>query len=111
MPRACRAIGLCCIFKIGPIAWSGRRVVVFEEDLEWDSPANLALLQSISRETKGQFLTPEELPRFFREFRSRPLLSYQSRREVSIWDKWPFLLLFVCVLSVEWILRKRTGYA
>ena len=87
------------------------RFLVFEEDLEWDSPANLALLQSISRETKGQFLTPEELPRFFREFRSRPLLSYQSRREVSIWDKWPFLLLFVCVLSVEWILRKRTGYA
>ena len=28
---------------------------------------------------------------------------------VPLWNKWPVLLLFLCLLSGEWLLRRKKG--
>ncbi len=32
-------------------------------------------------------------------------------REVTLWDAWPLLLLMVCCVTAEWLLRRRAGLA
>jgi hypothetical protein len=29
--------------------------------------------------------------------------------QINLWDNWPALAVFVAVMTVEWILRKRRG--
>jgi len=36
-------------------------------------------------------------------------LQVEQVRKQTLWDTWPFLLLFVGLLGAEWYLRKRWG--
>jgi hypothetical protein len=61
-------------------------------------------------QTEGKYLAPEEFIDFLNELRREPLnLEIEKYREVRLWDRWPFFLLFVALLTTEWVVRKRRG--
>lgn len=90
------------------------RFLVPTQDLELDRPgAEPSLLASLARQTEaagGEALAPEELPALVRKLaKEEPELKTEVIKRVTYWDKWPFLLVFVGVVGVEWFLRKRWG--
>ena len=87
------------------------KFLVYEDDAELAAPsANLELLTQMAQVTGGRYVQPEQLPEFFGELRAEDLdLQIERLRQYRLWDNWPFLLLFVCLLSCEWGLRKFKG--
>ena len=90
------------------------RFIVDQRDLEMDNPtadpALLAQLSEITAElTDGQLIPPEEFPEFLKNFVKRKpwKADLEASERINLWDGWPVLLIFVGVLSAEWILRKR----
>ncbi len=90
------------------------RLLVFEQDLELDNAAaDPTLLGSLARMTAqagGQLLAPEELSTLVERLKKEPLdLETKTDEKQSPWDTWPFFMVFVSLLCVEWVLRKRWG--
>jgi uncharacterized membrane protein len=90
------------------------RFLVPNQDLELDRPAAepslMAQLAEMTAAAGGKSLAPEELPTLVKQFADAPpKLEEEIVAKVTYWDKWPFFLLFVALLSVEWFLRKRWG--
>jgi uncharacterized membrane protein len=90
------------------------RFLVFEQDLELDNAAaDPTLLGSLARMTAqagGQLLAPEELSTLIERLKKTPLdLETKTDEKQSPWDTWPFFIVFVSLLCVEWLLRKRWG--
>jgi len=90
------------------------RFLVPDQDIELDRPAAepslMAQLAEMTAAAGGQSLAPEELPALVARLAAQPpKLEEEIIARVTYWDKWPFLLLFVGLLSVEWYLRKRWG--
>ncbi len=90
------------------------RFLVPTQDLELDrpgaEPALLAGLAQLTETAGGQTLAPEELPALVRKLaEEEPEMKTEVIDRVTYWDKWPFLLLFVGMVGVEWFLRKRWG--
>jgi hypothetical protein len=93
------------------IGRASSRFLVFQDDLELENPAaNIALLQQIAELTGGQFLRPEQLDQFLGVLDPDSFSRVETQVEYRLWDNWPFLLLFVGVLGVEWFVRKRMGW-
>ncbi|MBL9153885.1 MAG: hypothetical protein JNK37_15435 [Verrucomicrobiales bacterium] len=40
-----------------------------------------------------------------------PKETLTERRNITLWDKWPLLALFLGLLTTEWVLRRRSGLA
>jgi hypothetical protein len=96
--------------SLGMEAWT--RFIVDARDLELDNPAaDFALLNEISQMTGGYSIPAEQFTAFLDEKNKsgglRPELTTISL--VRLWDNWPFLLLFVSLMSAEWFVRKRRG--
>lgn len=90
------------------------RFLVPTEDLELDRPgAEPTLLAGLAKQTEsagGQAFAPEELPALVRRLAAEePELQTEVIERVTYWDKWPFFLVFVGLVGVEWFLRKRWG--
>jgi hypothetical protein len=90
------------------------RFVVPDQDLELDRPAAepslMAQLAEMTKASDGAALAAEELPDLLKRLAERPQdLKEQVLARSTYWDKWPFFLTFVGLLSVEWFLRKRWG--
>lgn len=87
------------------------RFVVLEQDLELDNPlADATLLENIAAMTGGKGLVPEELPDFLKKLaEATEELQVQTEAKRTFWDTWPFFLVFVGLLGIEWYLRKRWG--
>ena len=90
------------------------RFLVPNQDLELDRPAAepslMAQLAEMTSSAGGKALAPEELPTLIKHFADEPpKLQEEIVAKVTYWDKWPFFLLFVALLGVEWYLRKRWG--
>jgi uncharacterized membrane protein len=90
------------------------RFLVPNQDLELDRPAAepslMAQLAEMTSSAGGKALAPEELPTLIKHFADEPpKLEEEIVAKVTYWDKWPFFLLFVGLLGVEWYLRKRWG--
>lgn len=87
------------------------RFTVFQQDLELDNAtAEAGTLDNLAAISGGQSHAPEELPSVLKRFLDDTEsleVSVETRR--SLWDTWPFFLLLVTVLGVEWFLRKRWG--
>ena len=50
------------------------------------------------------------IPRLLREIQEKPLaMIVEQQTKLTPWDTWPFFLLFLTVISVEWYLRKKWG--
>jgi len=87
------------------------RFSVFEQDLELDNAsADATVLDSLAAMTGGEALAPEELPALLERLaRDTKNLEIQTETKKTLWDTWPFLLVFVGLLGGEWYLRKRWG--
>ncbi len=92
------------------------RFLVHDRDLEMDHPivdrellTELAQLAGMT--TDSQLIAPEELRKFLDDYLKRK--PWKSGLEISasinLWDGWPILLLFTVLMTIEWILRKRSG--
>jgi hypothetical protein len=36
-------------------------------------------------------------------------MEVEAQEKITLWDTWPFFILFVGLISVEWYLRKKWG--
>jgi uncharacterized membrane protein len=87
------------------------RFLVADQDLELDNAAaDPSLLDSLAAATGGHSLAPEELPGLIQELIAQTdQLEEKTETKQSLWDSWPFFLIFVGLLGTEWYLRKRWG--
>jgi hypothetical protein len=88
------------------------RFIVDARDLELDNPAaDPALLEEIARVTGGYSFPPEKFAEFLKQKIKAGGLSPEMTtiRQVRLWDNWPFLLVFVAIMSIEWFVRKKKG--
>ncbi|HBO42343.1 MAG TPA: hypothetical protein DD670_00060 [Planctomycetaceae bacterium] len=94
-----------------PLGESKARFLVFEEDLELDNAsADTTGMEALAAITGGRSIAPEQLPELLRELVEKTEhLEEKTEIKQTWWDTWPFFLLFVGLLSIEWFLRKRWG--
>jgi len=94
-----------------PLGHARWRFLVFEEDLELDNAAaDTNGMESLATMTAGRSVAPEQLPELLDELaRQTEHLEETIETKRTYWDTWPFFLLLVTLLSVEWFLRKRWG--
>ncbi|MBI3463037.1 MAG: hypothetical protein HY000_08265, partial [Planctomycetes bacterium] len=60
--------------------------------------------------TGGRYIHHERLAAFLEELRHQDLhLEVERLTHYRLWDNWPFLLVFVTLLTMEWGLRKWKG--
>jgi hypothetical protein len=87
------------------------RFLVFQQDLELDNAAaDSATMESLAAMTGGQSLAPEQLPDLIKRLAEQTAsLEIQQETKKTFWDTWPFFLMLVGLLSLEWYLRKRWG--
>jgi hypothetical protein len=90
------------------------RFLVPHQDLELDRPAaEPSLMTQLAEMTKpagGEALAAEELPDLLKELAANePELKQEVIAKTTYWDTWPFFLMFVGLLGIEWFLRKRWG--
>lgn len=88
------------------------RFLVDSRDIELDNPAaDTALLKDIAKMTGGRMIPHEEFDDFLRGYIEDgiPNLTQKHTTRYPLWDNWPYLVLFVLLMSVEWFLRKKTG--
>ena len=87
------------------------RFIVYQDDREMENPAaDRALLRQMAETSGGEFVAPEQLPKFLQSLRGKLSTETYSQTERKVWDNWPFLLLFTSLLMLEWFLRKRHGW-
>ena len=90
------------------------RFLVVDQDIELDNPIAdvdvMAGLAAATAEAGGEALAPEALPALFDRLAEQTIeLQEPLIRRVPLYDNWPFFLLFVGVIGVEWFLRKKWG--
>jgi hypothetical protein len=90
------------------------RFLVPNQDMELDRPAAeptlMAQLADTTKPAGGAALAAEELPDLLKRLANKPPeLKEEVIAKVTYWDRWPFFLMFVGLLSGEWYLRKRWG--
>lgn len=88
------------------------RFLVDERDLELDNPAaDHALLAELAALTGGSVVTPEQHGAFLERLLKEGLVRREETEvtRVTLWDNWPFLIVFVALLSAEWTVRKLRG--
>jgi hypothetical protein len=94
-----------------PIGTAKVRFLVSQRDVELDdASADADLMQDLASRTGGESLPSEQLSELIDRLlsQSKSLDILQEKRE-PLWDKWPFFLILVGALGVEWYLRKRWG--
>ena len=87
------------------------KFLVYSEDAESQQPAaDLSLLQTIAKTTGGEFHRHNELPDFLRSLENKDLnLDIEQPIVISLWDQWQTLALFLLLMTIEWVARKRLG--
>jgi hypothetical protein len=90
------------------------RFLVPNQDMELDRPSAepglMAQLAETTRSAGGAALAAEELPDLLKRLADKPPeLKEEVVAKTTYWDKWPFFLMFVGLISTEWFLRKRWG--
>ncbi len=68
--------------------------------------ANRGLLERLATLTGGVTAEPHRAADALAAF-GEPVLRHSERRQWSLWDSWPFLVLIVLVAGTEWYVRKR----
>ena len=89
------------------------KFLVYDDDAELRQlAADLELLRGLANATDGEFHTAEELPPFVASLKERDLNQEVSRPVYeNLWDRWQMFLLFTAVVTLEWVMRKRSGLA
>jgi len=73
------------------------------------SQMDLAELSQAAAETRGKFYRYAGAHRLLNDLPEGRPVPIESLPPTPLWNKWPILLLFLCVLVSEWLLRKRKG--
>lgn len=92
------------------------RFLVHDRDLELDHPVvDRALMEEIAAQagltTDSQVVTPEGLNEFLVDYIERKpwKRGNEIASRLNLWDGWPILLIFAGLMTLEWILRKKSG--
>jgi uncharacterized membrane protein len=90
------------------------RFLVPKQDMELDRPAAeptlMAQLAEMTKPAGGEALAAEQLPALLKRLAEKsPELKEEVLAKTTYWDTWPFFLIFVGLLGVEWYLRKQWG--
>ena len=87
------------------------RFMILDRNVELDNPiASPMVLENIVNMTDGRTIAPEQFPQLITELaRQADTLVEQRETKKTLYDTWPFLLLFVACISAEWFCRKRWG--
>ena len=88
------------------------RFLVDARDLELDNPAaDHSLLAELASLTGGNVITPEQHGAFLERLQKEGLVRREETEitRATLWDNWPFLLLFVALIATEWTVRKLRG--
>ena len=85
----------------------GRRTVEFRQ-----TQADFDLLRQISSRSGGSIHAVEDATGLEEAVRTSPTfqpVTQVSMEQIRLWQRYPFLILILLLLSVEWFLRKRWG--
>ncbi|WP_146510471.1 glutamine amidotransferase [Thalassoglobus neptunius] len=87
------------------------RFVVDSRDIEMDNPAaDPGLMSEIASVSGGSVVPPENFGEFLTRLLDEGIPPELKRyRTINLWDGWPPLILFVVLMSTEWVLRKKQG--
>ena len=88
------------------------RFLVSPQDLELDNAsADVALLTNLAAMTGGEQVPPERLGDLIHRLGTNvEHLIVQQETKNTFWDTWPFFLLLVLVLGLQWYLRNAGGW-
>jgi len=75
------------------------------EKVEMDAPE----LRRAAELTKGKFYTFSTADRLLRDLPQGRQVPIESLPPKPLWNTWPLLVLFLVLLTTEWILRKVGG--
>jgi hypothetical protein len=94
-----------------PLGTRTVKFLVYEDDAEMRQlTADLEALSQLAQSTGGEQHDPENLPKFLRSLKDRDLkLEVTQPVFARLWDRWQLFILFLCLLSAEWVVRKRNG--
>jgi hypothetical protein len=73
------------------------------------SQMDLAELTRAAADTRGKFYRYEDAHRLLADLPEGRPVPIETLPPVPLWNKWPVLLLFIGLLTCEWLLRKRKG--
>jgi hypothetical protein len=94
--------------KTGQSAYT--RFIVDARDLELDYPsADYDFLKELASVSGGTSLKPEELGALLDRLKQTKMSDLTRIQVISLWDNWWLLLVFVCLMTSEWYLRKKNG--
>ncbi len=68
--------------------------------------ADQGLLTRIASSSGGLVTEPPEIERAIATL-GPSVVTHRERRQIELWDSWPFFLLIVALATAEWILRKK----
>ncbi len=68
--------------------------------------ADRGLLTRMAALTAGRVLEPIELESLVKRL-GPAVVSHVERRQMDLWDSWPWFILILALLTAEWVLRKR----
>ena len=88
-----------------------RRFLVYDQDLELDNPAaDRGMMESLAAMTGGKTIAADQLgPLFASIHKELEQLEVETLVKRTLWDTWPFFLLLIALLGMEWWLRKKWG--
>ncbi len=83
------------------------RFDVVPQAREWEDPSpDFVALETLALESGGSFTTLEGLDSVAAKIPQTSVTEVLGRRAVAVWDSSALMILFCCILSVEWVLRK-----
>jgi hypothetical protein len=101
-----RSPGIYRIWLEGSELTASTVIRVTEPRVEFQNPAaDYALLGDIARSTGGALVTPEGFPDILDLIDTRPV-AMKRERDLPLWDRPLWILLFCGALAAEWALRR-----
>ncbi|WP_373651319.1 hypothetical protein [Schlesneria sp. DSM 10557] len=80
-----------------------------KESLEMiDVSSNQILLAQIAEASGGRLFLPDEVHKLPSMFRKAEETTSQYE-EITLWDRWPWLIIVFSLLTTEWVIRKING--
>ena len=68
------------------------------------------MLESLAAMTNGRTVAADQLGQLFASIKEQlEQLEVETMTKRTLWDTWPFFLLLIALLGVEWWLRRKVG--